>query len=40
MTDLDGTLWNGVVGEDGVDNISLDLDLQDIICSYIKMELF
>ena len=36
MTDLDGTLWNGVVGEDGVDNISLDLDLQDIILQLYK----
>jgi FkbH-like protein len=26
ITDLDDTLWDGIVGEDGVDNISWDLD--------------
>lgn len=28
MIDLDNTLWSGVIGEDGLDNISLDLGLQ------------
>jgi len=26
ITDLDGTLWRGILGDDGIDNISWDLD--------------